>query len=87
MMGVLVIVYLIALREGMLKHKLKPIPLKKYKKGKVYLAISIFRMGFAIIQNLFSRMNNLIEYVANQLKPFTGMCFKDTWKTASLKNV
>ncbi|MEK7224666.1 MAG: transposase [Bacteroidota bacterium] len=80
MMGVLVLVYWIALEEGMLKHNRKPIPLKRYKNGKVHLTISIFRLGFAIIQNLFGRMNNLLEYIVNQLKPFTDMALKELEK-------
>jgi len=68
MMGVLAMVYIIAVREGLLSHKLKPIPMKKYKDEKTYLSISIFRMGLAMIQNLFTKTNRLIEYIENQLK-------------------
>ncbi len=68
MMGVLAIVYTIAVREGLLSHKLKPIPLKKYNNGNIYLSISIFRMGLAIIQTLFTKINKLIEHIENQLK-------------------
>jgi len=67
MMGVLAMVYLIALKEGILRHSLKPIPLKKYKNGKKYLTISIFRMGLAIIQTLFTTVFELINYIGNQL--------------------
>ena len=35
---------------------------------KIYLSISIFRMGLAIIQTLFTKTNELIEYIENQLK-------------------
>lgn len=69
MMGVLAMVYIMAVREGLLNHKLKPIPFKKYKDGKLYLSISIFRIGLAIIQTLFTKINKLIEYIENQLKP------------------
>lgn len=71
MMGVLTMVYLIALREGLLKHKLKPIPIKKYKDGTEYLKISIFRYGFALIQTLFGQLNKLKEYIQIQLNPLT----------------
>lgn len=74
MMGVLAMVYIMAVREGLLSHKLKPIPLKKYKDGKLYLSISIFRIGLAIIQTLFTKINKLIEYIENQLKP------NDSWR-------
>ena len=68
MMGILAMVYIIAVREGLLSHKLNPIPIKKYKDGKTYLSISIFRMGMAIIQNLFTKIYNLIEYLKALLK-------------------
>ncbi len=81
MMGVLVMVYIIAIREGLLSHKLKQIPLKKYKNGKIYLSISIFRMGLAIIQNLFMRINQLIEYIVNQLKAHVE------WRSVKIENL
>ena len=68
MMGVLALVYLIALKEGIFRHMLKQIPLKKYKNGKSYLSISIFRIGLAIIQTLFISVLQLINYMATQLK-------------------
>ncbi len=81
MMGVLVMVYIIAIREGLLSHKLKPIPMKRYKDGKTYLSISIFRMGLAIIQNLFMRINQLIEYIVNQLKAHVE------WRSVKIENL
>lgn len=68
MMGVLAMVYIMAVKEGLLSHKLKPIPFKKYKDGKKYLTISIFRMGLAIIQTLFTKTNELMEYIVNLMK-------------------
>lgn len=70
MMGVLAMIYIMAVKEGLLSHKLKPIPKKKYKDGKIYLSISIFRMGLAIIQTLFTKINKLIHYIEHLLKPF-----------------
>lgn len=80
MMGVLAMVYIIAVREGLLSHRLKPIPVKKYKDGTIYLSISIFRMGLAIIQNLFTKINQLIEYIQIRLKDFVG------WHSVKLEN-
>jgi len=68
MMGILVMVYIMAVKEGLLNHKRKPIPWKKYKDGKKYLSISIFRLGMAIIQALFTRVNKLFDYIGDQLK-------------------
>lgn len=62
MMGVLAMVYLIALREGMLRHLFKPIPLKKYKDGNMQMTISFFRLGHCIIQSLFSNITLLWHY-------------------------
>lgn len=77
MMGVLAMVYLIALKEGVLSHKLKPIPLKKYTNGKTYLSISIFRMGLAMIQTLFTSVFDLMFYIDKQLTyPIEHPCDK-----------
>lgn len=68
MMGLLAMVYILAVREGLLSHKRKPIPWKKYKDGKKYLSISIFRLGMAIIQTVFTKINTFFKYIENQLK-------------------
>ncbi len=68
MMGILAMVYIMAVREGLLSHKRKPIPWKKYKDGKKYLSISILRLGMAIIQALFTKINKLFEYIGERLK-------------------
>ena len=68
MMGVLAVIYLIALKEGILMNLFKPIRLKKYNNGKNYLSISIFRIGLAIIQTLFTGIIELMSYIENNLK-------------------
>lgn len=68
MMGILAMAYIMAVREGLLSHKRKPIPWKKYKDGKKYLSISIFRLGMVIIPNLLKTINALFEYIEYQLK-------------------
>lgn len=68
MMGLLAMLYILAVREGLLSHKRKPIPWKKYKDGKKYLSISIFRLGMAIIQTVFTKINTFFKYIENQLK-------------------
>ena len=67
MMGVLATVYLIAIREGMLRHLAKAIPFKKYKGGKKQLAISFFRLGCYIVQSLFTEVCLLLSYLQNLL--------------------
>ena len=75
MMGVLATVYIMAVKEGLLSNKRRPIPIKKYKNGKIYLSISIFRMGMAIIQALFTKLSTLIKYIGDKLyKPIDKGC-------------
>jgi transposase len=69
MMGILAMVYLIAIKEGLLKHLLKPIPLRIFKNGKKHLSLSVFRLGFALIQFLFSQINDLLNYIENLIPP------------------
>ena len=70
MMGTLVIVYILAVWEGPLSHKRKPIPLKNTKMEKTYLSISVFRLGVGVtIKKIFTKINTLVEYIENQLKP------------------
>ena len=68
MIGVLAILYLIALREGMLRHLLKPIALKRYKNGITQKSISFFRLGNTIIQRLFSDITLVLQYIQRLLK-------------------
>ena len=76
-----------AIREGVLCHKRTPIPPKKYKDGKTYLSISIFRMGLAIIQNLFTSINKLFKHIENRLKVNNDGINKDFEKLILMKNV
>ena len=81
MMGILAMVYIMAVREGLLSNNRKPIRMKKYKNGKSYLSISIFRMGMAIIQMLFTKYNKLIKYIGDQLNVPIG------WRVLDLQNL
>ena len=63
MVAVLAALYLIAVREGILRHLCKPIPLKRYKDGTTQLAISFFRLGCYIIQNLFNDIQVCVSYI------------------------
>jgi transposase len=49
MIAVLAMLYLLAVKQGILKHLSKPIPLKKYKDGTKQMAISFFRLGCYIL--------------------------------------
>lgn len=87
MMSILALIYLIAIREGLLRHKLKPIPFKKYKNEKKYLSISIFRMGLAIIQPLFMKIYSLFDYIENHLKYNTDNHLESIIQWSRIKNV
>lgn len=87
MMGVLAMVYILAVKEGLLSHQLKSIPLKKYSDKKIYLSISIFRMGMAIIQTLFTKINQLIGYIENQLKSNDKWALREQQKFILTKSV
>ena len=68
MMGILTLIYLIAIREGLIRHRLKPIPVKKYKNGKTYLSLSVFRSGLAAIQCSFNGIYPLMTYIEDNIK-------------------
>lgn len=87
MMGVLAMVYLIAIKEGLLRHLLKPIPMRTFKNGKKHLSLSIFRMGFALIQSVFCRINDLLHYIENLIKPLPDLLFNIEQKSKKLKSV
>lgn len=87
MMGIIAMVYIIAVREGLLSHKRKPIPWKKYKNGKKYLSISIFRLGMAIVQAIFTKIKKLFKYVENLLKVPIGKKYMKLENLILYKNV
>lgn len=77
--GILALIYLIAIREGILKHRTKPIALKKYKSGATHFLISVFRTGYAMIQYVFDSIAQLINYLEELLKCplYNSLIFKN----------
>ena len=65
MIGVVIIAYVLAIREGILKHCKNPIPLKKYANGKTYLSVSIFRTGLEILDQLILTVKSIVMYMVN----------------------
>jgi len=63
MMGVVAMTYAVAIREGILSHISKPIKMKKYKNGKVYMEISIFRKGLEIMEAKLIGTTNFVRYL------------------------
>lgn len=80
MMGVVAMTYAVAIREGILSHIAKPIKMKKYKNGKGYLEISIFRKGLEIMDATLIGINNFVRYLCRTvayalLNPFIDKLF------------
>jgi hypothetical protein len=83
MMGILAMIYLIDIMEGLIKNQSKPIPIKKYKNGKTYLSIYVFRIGLATIQHLFKEIYQLICYLETHSNSSTA----NEIKLTLIKNV
>ena len=65
MIGVVIIAYVLAIREGILKHCKNPISVKKYANGKTYLSVSIFRTGLEILDQLILTVKSILMYLIN----------------------
>lgn len=63
MMGLVVTAYAVAIREGMLAFIRKPFRKKKYKNGKEYYEISIFRKGIEVLDLIIGSISTLIKYL------------------------
>lgn len=63
MMGLVVTAYALAIREGMLAFIQKPFRKKKYKNGKVYYEISIFRKGIEVLDLIIENITSLLKYL------------------------
>ncbi len=63
MMGIVVTAYAIAIREGIVEQLRKPFPIKKYKNGKQYIAISVFRKGLELIEGFLEHALALVLYL------------------------
>lgn len=67
MMGLVVTAYSIAIREGMLSFLQKPFRMIKYKNGKQYLEISVFRKGLEILEAFINDLNSVLKYLLKTL--------------------
>ena len=63
MMGIVVTAYAIAIREGIIEQLRKPLPIKKYKNGKQYPAISVFRKGLEMAEGFLENTLALSLYL------------------------
>lgn len=67
MMGLVALVYSIAIREGMLAFIKKPFRKKKYKNGKEYYEVSIFRKGIELIERVIINFTEVLKYLINTM--------------------
>ena len=63
MMGIVVTAYAIAIREGIVEQLRKPFLIKKYKNGKQYKAISVFRKGLEMVEGFLEHALVLVLYL------------------------
>jgi transposase len=63
MMGIVVTAYAIAIREGLIEQFRKPFFIKKYKCGKQYAAISVFRKGIEMVEIFLKHASALVLYL------------------------
>ena len=80
MMGLVATAYALAIREGILAFMHKPFRMKKYKNGKTYPEISIFRKGIEILEPLVNGLYALFKYLIKIIdyaiaKPFIDKVF------------
>jgi transposase len=68
MVAVVVLTYALAIKEGILKYMQNQIGIKKYKNGKQYLEMSIFRKGLEVIEPMLGRLCMFIVYLLRQIK-------------------
>lgn len=67
MMGLVVTAYAIAIREGMLSFIQKPFRMIKYKNGKKYYEVSIFRKGLEILEAFIADVFFVYKYLIKTL--------------------
>lgn len=77
MMGMVATAYVTAIREGMLKFIQKPFRIIKYKNGKEYYEVSVFRKGIEILEAYIFDMFSFLKYLLKTLKYAEDNPFND----------
>ncbi len=83
MIAVVIITYALAIKEGILKYLQKQITMKRYKNGKIYLEMSIFRKGLEALESVLNDLWKFIRYLIYQIKH----AMKDPSLLVLIKNV
>ena len=78
MMGVLVLMYALCIREGLLvdEKEGKKVRIKTYKNGKKALAKSVFRKGLTRLKRYYRDWNRLLNYIIVLLEQLEANCLK-----------
>ena len=88
MIGIVIIAYTLAIKEGLIEHFKHPIPFKKYKNGKMYLSVSLFRLGIEIIDRLVLTLKSVLNFIVEQLaNPYPKSRIDKQLNFIKIKNV
>jgi transposase len=68
MTAVVILTYALAIKEGVLKYIQNQIGTKKYKNGKVYPEMSIFRKGIEVMEFFIRDFFRFVIYLLKQVK-------------------
>jgi hypothetical protein len=74
MMGLVAIVYALAIHQALNEDLVKDVPLKKNKNGILYPAKATFRLGLEYIRKLVQNVNQLIELIFNTIDNIINVC-------------
>ncbi len=64
LIALVIVAYVISIREGYLASKGKAIGIKQYAHEKLYPAVSLFRIGLFWVKNAFQDVPSFIAYLA-----------------------
>ena len=64
MIALVVVAYIMAVREGIIQQKLQPVRVIKYKNGDKFPAVSLFRNGLQVISNQIISWIDFDKYLA-----------------------
>lgn len=65
LIALVIVAYVLAIRQGYLASKAKAVRMKTYANKKVYPAVSVFRTGLFWVKNAFQDLSSFIVYLAN----------------------
>ena len=63
MMGIVVTAYVLAIKEGMVEKQRNSFSLKKYRNGKKYAEVSVFRKGLEVVEGFLEGAWDLMAYL------------------------